>query len=275
MTVAATWKGAIEFSGFPVNVALHNRTKSRGSESFKTLAPNGQPVKSQYIDTEGNVVERDSTSKGYEVAKGQFAVLSPEALEAIGSGQRSTLVEPDSFAPLGSVPLELALATYSVTADAKVAGSEKSVNVLWNGLRKTGLAYVTRVTLSSRDAILVVWATDDALLAAALPFTTELNEVPSATLTENEAEAEMFESVVGAAYETRPFDHKSFESEYGARRRETIEAVLKGHKVEAPAEPAPAAEVPDLMAALKAAQAKAGGKPAKKPAKKAAKKVAA
>lgn len=141
MAAASAWKGAVEFAGFPVNVKLYGRTKSRSGESFKTLAPNGDPVRSVYIDSDGEQVERAECSKGVETSKGQFTALSTEAIESIASAEKSSMVTPSSFAPLDSIPLELATAAYAVVPDSDVAGADKSVGLIWNGLLDSGLAY--------------------------------------------------------------------------------------------------------------------------------------
>jgi non-homologous end joining protein Ku len=212
--MAATWRGAIEFTGFPVNIALHNRVKSRSGESFKMLAPNGQPVKQQYVDSDGNTIDYGECGRGIEVEKDKFKALSQEAIEQIKSGERSKLVEPLSFAPKHTLPLELAVASYAVTPDEKVDGSEKSCNVIWNGLRSTGLAYVTQVTVTagSRDAILALWADDKGLWAAALPFGQELADTPVPAFTEDEQASQMFKLAVDKLYEVKPLDIDAYTS---------------------------------------------------------------
>lgn len=262
---AAAWKGAVEFGGFPVHVRLFSRKKSRGSESFRTLAPNGLPVKSQYVDTEGNPVERSETSKGVEVSKDSFVALSPDAVEQIASMEKSTSVEPRQFSPLESVPLELATMSYVVIPDKDVAGADGPVNVLWNGLRKQNLAYCTQVAMrsGSRDSILVLYARDDGLYAAALPFGAELTDTPSHEFTEDKKAQGLFSQFVAASYkdELGSFDLSEYESEHAERRQKAIDAALSGKPVqmpEAPEQPAGG----DLMAVLEAAVAEEGGKAA-------------
>jgi non-homologous end joining protein Ku len=274
--VAATWRGAITFSGFPVNIALHTAVKSRSSESFRTLAPDGLPIRTQMVDSSGEVVEREDTRKGVQTGKDQWTALTPEAVDAIDSGQKSTVVEADSYAPVDTLPRHLATAAYAVTADDKVAGAQKSVNVLWNGLRASRLAYMAQATLRNggRDAILAIWATDDGLWAAALPFAGELHVAPDFGFTEDERAAALFQQVVerdADVVPTRPFEFPAWESEYRVRRQKAIDAVLAGEQVEAPTPVAESAAAPDLMAALAAsldsepaakpkARAKSGGR---------------
>lgn len=251
----ATWSGAVEFAGFPINVKLFSRVKSRSSQSFKTLAPNGAPVKQVLVDSDGQTVERDDCSKGVEISKGTFHALPPEAVEMIGSVERSVTLKIGYFAPAATVPLHASLGSYAVRPDEKIAGSEKPLNILWNGLRKTGEALVTEITprAGARDSILVITATDEGLQANMLPYVKELaTDIPAWEPTVDEEAAGVFETFVASMYESRDFDHAALKSSYTTRREEAIQAAIKGEKIEVP-EVAKAQEaVPDLMAAMQA-----------------------
>lgn len=250
------WRGAIELNGFPVNVQLFGRVKDRKGISFRQLDPkHKQPVTQQLVDIKGKVVNRDTLLKG--VPNGEtFVALNEDQATSIASAERSGVLTPDSFSPLASIDLSLAISTYAVRGDSKVAGSEKSVQTLWNGLHDMGLAYVSTITMrsGSRDAIIVFYATDTDLLAATLPFQAELNDVPAFVPQANSTQADLFRLVVGD--DIAPFDLTAFESEYAARRDAAVEAALKGKKV-APKKVAPKKEAApsDLEAALMASLA--------------------
>jgi non-homologous end joining protein Ku len=229
----ATWRGAIEFGGFPINVALYNRVRKQRVESFRTLAPNGQPIKQFNKDSDGNEITTAECDKGVEVGKDKYVALTPEAIEQITEGSKSEIVQPSRFVKTSELPFELAIDRYAVRADEKVAGASQSTNVLWNGLRKSGLAYVTQITVrgGSCDAILAVYATDTDLLAVALPFENELYDVPSTEFTQDKTQAAMFERVVESMYKVEAFDHSAHHSEYMERRTKAIAEVLSGQPV--------------------------------------------
>lgn len=269
MAGSATWRGAIEFNGFPINIALWPKVKSSRGESFRTLAPDGQPVKQVYLDSSGEQVTTAECSKGVETEKGVFKTLSPEAVERIQEGEKSSVLGASYFAPIESIPLEGSTNAYYVTADEKVAGADSSANVLWNGLRAQGLAYVTQATLraGSADVVLVVWASDKGLEAVALPFRPQVWERPAAAFAEDGAAADLFAQFIDDD-EVRPFNLDDFTSAYSERRKAVVDAELAGETVQGPEPAATEAAVPDLMAALKAS-VDAKKKPAKKPAAKA------
>jgi non-homologous end joining protein Ku len=265
------WRGAIEFAGFPVNVALYGRVRKQRNQSFRQIAPSGQPQKSAWpIDSAtGEQFDPELTRKGVELGKDQWAVIPPEALEQINSGVKTTVAEPAGFAPLDSIALDLAIDRFAVRADDQVPGSAKAVNIVWNGLRASGLAYVSQVSLGGgHDAILVLYvADDDDFRGVLLPFVHELYGVPGHEFAEDEKAASLFAQVLEAQHEPAPFDHGAFVSEYATRRQAAISAVLAGETIEV-RETVPAAdEAPDLMAALSAALEAGKGAPKKKKAK--------
>lgn len=283
----ASWSGALTLAGLPIHVRIYPRVKSRSGESFKRLAPTDQlPVKQQLVDTSGAVHEQAACLSGVEVGKGSYKALPPEAIELIGSAERSSVLEPEQFCPLASVPLELTLTSYAMTPDEKVPGSDMGVKIVWNGLRKGELAYVTQITprAGSRDSVLVIWGDADGLYANTLPFAAELQQVPEWDMVEDEQQAATFEAFVQAQYAEKigAFDHSVFESGYKQRRAEAVQAALAGETIVVPEVETAKAAVPDLMAAMQASIAQAPAAAAKKapaakpapakPAKKASKK---
>lgn len=279
-----SWTGAITFAGFPINVRAYPLVQSRSAKSFKTLAPNGAPIHTKRFDSDENEVELDDCRKGVEVGKDKYAVLDPAAVEMIQNAERSTNLDVIQFAPVASVPLHLATGHFRIVPDSKVAGAEGPVNILWNGLHDTERALVTEWVprSGSRDSIVAIHADEYGLTANTVPYKSELQDVPEWKPSPDEAAASMFGKFIAAQeYQLDDFRWSEMESSYEARRKQAIDAALKGETIEAPEAPTPAvAAVPDLMAAMAGAldDAKPTGKKAaaKKPAakKKAAAKAA-
>lgn len=279
---STAWRGAVEFAGFPVNLALYSRIKKQRNESFKTMTPDGEsPVASVYIDPRTDEqVARDKTKKAHVIGSGKSAkyhVLTDEAIEQIGSGVKTTIADLHQLAPVDTIAWDLAIDRFAVRPDENVPGAEKSVNVLWNGLREMGVAYVSQISTSGgMDSILALYATDNGLWGVLLPFEQELNDVPTHAFIEDEQAAAVFEQFAAQAYGDKiveRFDHSAFQSEYKARRKAAIDACLAGEPVVVDEPVEQESAVPDLMAALTAATAAA--KPKVKPAAKGRKKVAA
>ena len=266
---ARAWRGAVEFGGFPVHLALHAQKKSTRAASFRNLV-DGQPIVSKKFDWQGNELD-DSVEiqKGVSLGRGQFGIVSDEAIDAINAGEETRVIEPAGFAPIASVPIHQALQSYTVTPDEKVAGSDRALNIVWNGLAFSGLAFIAKVTLrgGAHDSMFAMWADDGGLWAVTLPFVEELYPLgvtqPAHAFTVDEAQADMFRKVVEAKYEVGDYIPTAYTSDYRERREAAIASALAGETIEVPATPAaPAAAAPDLMAMLEASLA--DSKPAKK-----------
>jgi non-homologous end joining protein Ku len=272
----AAWTGAINFAGFPIHLCAYNVLRSKSADSFKTLAPSGEPVKQVYVDANGEVVDRAECLKGVEVGKDKWRALPPEAVEAITEAERSVTLEPASFSERESVPLHLATGHFRLVPNTKIPGAEGPAGILWNGLRSSGRVLVTEWTprSGSRTAILVVHADADGLNANTLPYATDFNDVPEHAFEVNEQAEAMFGQFVEQNYALDDFSLEAFEDRYSKRRQEIIAKALAGEEIEV-AELAPtAAPAPDLMAAMAAsisgAKAKKSKTGTKKPAKSAA-----
>jgi non-homologous end joining protein Ku len=271
------WKGALELNiggvPLPVNVAFYARAKKARNKSFRNLAPSGQPVVSKSYDPSTD--EECEVQKGWDLGAGRFAVIDSETIEQISEGSKSKVLTPAQVVPLDSIALNLAIDRFAVRNDPDVAGSAPALNIVWNGLLKTGRAFVYQATLTgSHDGLVVLYATENGLWAALLPFEHELYPIPTPDedlFVENEQAATLFEQALEQGYELKPeFEHSAFVSEYATRRERLIQAAIDGKPI---VEAKPAAKdepVVDLMAALTAAANKPKPKATKKaPTKKA------
>ena len=75
----------ISFGLVAIPVKLYSATSSAGRISFNMLhAKDGSRLKQQYICAkEGTVVERHEIVKGYEFAKDQYVIFTPEEIKAM------------------------------------------------------------------------------------------------------------------------------------------------------------------------------------------------
>lgn len=258
MAARSTFAGALSIAGFPFNFRAFNAISSVKNESFKTLCKcHGEPIAQRNTcATTGAVL--DEVDKGVPHGAG-FHALPDATIESIKAVGKSVVLEPKGFPLVSTVPLTLATGSFRITHDPKVPGSDAPVATLWRVLHKTGRALVTEWTprAGSPDAILVIHADDDGLLANTLPWAVELTGAPVGecpTTVVPDAQVAMFEQAITTLYSTDPFDLNAHASAYKERRAKAIEAALDGKEPVAAPEPE-AAPVPDLMAALKASLA--------------------
>lgn len=282
MAARTAWTGSVNFGGFPIPLAAYSATSSKSADSFKSLCPcHSQPISQiKTCATTGEKIDNADLLKGAEMSKGNIYTLDKAALEAISSGESTKSVDVERFASYASFERHLWLAdkSFRIIADPKFPGSDKSANVLWNGLRASERVAVIDGWISragARPATLVIYADDDGLIGVTLPYERQLVAgLPAGGFGEDEKAAAMFEAFVDAQdYSTDDFDLGTYVDMYRERRDDLIAKAVKGEPIEA-ADVKPAAPSgPDLMAAMEAAMAGAA-KPKAKPARKAKAKAA-
>src|SRR3569833_181476 len=94
----------VSFGLVAIPVKLYSATRSTGSIHFNLLhKKDGSRLKQQYLCAkEGTVVERDEIVKGYEFARDQYVIFTPEEIKALEeAGSHS--VDVTEFVPLNAV----------------------------------------------------------------------------------------------------------------------------------------------------------------------------
>src|ERR1700730_373503 len=86
---------------------MYPATSDKENVSFHLLnGATGHRLKQQYVDNEtGTVVDRDNRVKGYEVAKGDYVIVSDEELAAIEVESTHTIEAKPHAAPVRVRPL--------------------------------------------------------------------------------------------------------------------------------------------------------------------------
>jgi DNA end-binding protein Ku len=268
------WKGTISFGLVNIPIALGVATQ-RSDPKFRTLdAESGQPIRQQMVSSarDDAVVERTETVKGYEVGKGQFVVVTDEELESVAVERRRT-IDIVSFIDIEEVDPVYYDRTYYV---APQEASNKPYTLLLEALKETGKAAVGKIVLSSKEHLVLLRPSGDALAIELLFYPEdvrissreEIEEIVHDTKVAK-AELDMAKQLVESL--SRPFDPNDFENEHKRDLMALIEKKLAGEEIQVAPEPEQREPVPDLMAALQASleqakdeKRKGGAKPATK-----------
>ena len=155
------WKGTISFGLVNIPIALGVATQ-RSDPKFRTLdAESGQPIRQQMVSAarDDAVVERTETVKGYEVGKGQFVVVTDEELDSVAVERRRT-IDIVSFIDIDEVDPVYYDRTYYV---APQEAANKPYTLLLEALKETGKAAVGKIVLSSKEHLVLLRPSGDAL----------------------------------------------------------------------------------------------------------------
>ncbi len=104
MAVRANWKGFLKLGDLSCAVALFTAASTSERIAFHMLnRKTGHRLHRQFVDAETEaVVEAAAQVKGFETAKGQYVVLTPEEIAAAGFVSDKTL-EIESFVACGEI----------------------------------------------------------------------------------------------------------------------------------------------------------------------------
>ena len=104
MAPRANWKGYLRLSLVSCPIALYPASSLSEKVSFNRInRKTGNRLKQQNVDSEtGEVVSRDDTVRGYEVAKGQYMIVEDEEIEAVQIESTRT-IDIDRFVPKNEI----------------------------------------------------------------------------------------------------------------------------------------------------------------------------
>jgi DNA end-binding protein Ku len=244
----------ISFGLVAIPVKLYSATVSSERISFNLLRQkDGSRVKQQYIAVnDGKPVERSEMVKGYEFAKDQYVMFSPEELKALEDATTHA-IDIGQFVPLDSVDPIFFDGTYYLAPDK---GGAKPYTLLATALRKAQQCAVGRWISRGKEHIVVIRPLQDGLAMHQLHFKAEVRDlkdlgIEAAPVSEPELKlAKQLIDQLGA----KRFDPNEYSDEHKARVEAAIQRKVDGKEVSLAEGPVTAkgGNVIDLMEALRA-----------------------
>ena len=243
----------VSFGLVAIPVKLFTATQSANSISFNLLhKTDGSRLRQQYVcPKEGVVVERDEIVKGYEFAKDQYVLFTPEeikALEEVGSHA----VEISEFVPIESIDPVYFDKTYYLAPDK---GAAKPYALLTAALRQAGRCGVGRWAARGKGYIVILRPIGDVLAMQQLHYVADVRRASEVDVPKTEvkpAELKLAQQLIDQQTADK-FDAEAYRDEVRARIEAAIEKKVEGKEITV-SETAPPGDgkVIDLMEALRA-----------------------
>jgi DNA end-binding protein Ku len=256
----------ISFGLVSIPTKLYTTNESSGDIHFNMLHDaDGARLKQQYICTKCNeVVDRDHTVKGYEHAKGQYVVFSPEELKALDAVATQTIAL-EEFVPASAVDPLYVEKSYYLGPDK---GGERAYKLIRDAMLETGLVGVASYSARGKQYVVALRPFHEGLILHQLRYAQEVkpwSEVPLPALPElKPAEIGLAKQIIQQiAHET--FAPEKYKDEVQERMMQLINQKVEGQEITIAPE-APAGKVIDLMEALKASLGMSGKADDRKPA---------
>ena len=265
----------ISFGMVSIPVKLYSATEASRAISFNLLHKGcGSRLKQQYFCAKEEVpVAREEMVKGYEFAKDQYVMFTPEELKALEeAGTHSA--EITEFVPLKSVDPVYFDKAYYLGPDK---GGAKPYALLARALRESGRCALGRWAARGKQYIVMIRPVEDlveGLVMQQLLYAGEVRSLRDVDIPKTDvkpAELKLAQQLIEQQSSDK-FDPAAYKDEVRERIEAAVQKKVEGQEITMTEAPEQGAQVIDLMEALRASLEK---KPAKKaqPEKPAAKKA--
>ena len=255
----------ISFGLVAIPVKLYSATASAGRISFNMLhGKDGSRLKQQYVCAkEGTVVERNEIVKGYEFAKDQYVIFTPEEIKALEEAG-SHAVDVTEFVPLDAVDPVYFDRAYYLAPDK---GGAKPYTLLARALRQTGRCALGRWASHGRDHLVMLRPLEAGLVMQQLLFSDEVRRIGDLEIEEaavKDAELKLAQQLI-QQQSRKSFDPGAHVDEVKQRIEAAIARKVEGKELTIAEDRGPMKpNVIDLMDALRASLEQAGRAPARK-----------
>lgn len=248
----------ISFGLVSVPVKLYSSAESAASISFNMVHKScGTRLKQQYICPKDEVVvEKDDVAKGYEFAKGQYVLFSPEEIKALDE-KATNSIDIGEFVPLAEVDRIYLDKVYYLGPDK---GGDRAYRLLGEALRETGRAALGQYAARGQQHLVLIRPKDGVLVLEQLHYNDELrpsSEVPLGEGDVKPTELALAKQLIEQT-STNEFHPEKYSDQVRGRVLAAIQQKVEGQEITAEPEQETGGKIIDLMEALKASLAKGG-----------------
>jgi DNA end-binding protein Ku len=250
------WTGAISFGLVTVPVKLYSAVSRKTVRFHQLSGKTGVRIQQKRVDpTTGDEVAYEDIVKGYELTPDRYVVIEPGELESLDP-KKTRSIEIEDFVALDEIdPIYYDHPYYL----APGPGGAKPYKLLLEAMRETGRVAIATVVIRSKQQLVAVRPMGDGVLGmATMVFPDEI--IDPSTIDElaavddveiNDRELSIAKQLVDSL--SGEFDPDKYRDTYREEVLALVERKAQGEQIAVqPEAEEEEAEVPDLMAALKA-----------------------
>src|SRR5213595_1678163 len=259
----------VSFGLVSIPVKLFSATEASRAISFNLLHKTcGSRLKQQYFCVKEEVpVAREDMAKGYEFAKDQYVMFSPEELKALEEVGTHT-ADVSEFVPISAVDPVYFDKAYYLAPDK---GGAKPYALFAKALRETKRCALGRWAARGKQYIVMIRPVDDGLVMQQLLYAGEVRSMKDLEIPKTEvkdAELKLAKQLI-EQQASDTFDPTAYTNEVAARIEAAVQKKVEGEEITLAEAPEGGAQVIDLMEALRASLEKKPKAETRKPPKRA------
>jgi len=252
MSARAIGSATVSFGLVSIPVKIYSAGETSSGVSFNLLHKKcGSRLKQQYVCPQDNeIVERTDMVKGYEFAKGQYALFSDEELKALQEKATQT-VEITEFLPTEKIDPIYFDKSYYLGPDK---GGDRAYKLLGKVLLQCRRSALARYAARGKQYLVMLRPVAGGLVMQQLRYADEvrsISEVPLGDAQIKDAELKLALQIVEQALSDE-FRPEAYEDAVRKRILAAIEQKVEGREITEEPQEEPKAQVIDLMEALKA-----------------------
>src|SRR5881394_2049939 len=224
----------VSFGLVSIPVKLFSATEASRAISFNLLHKAcGSRLKQQYFCVKEEVpVGREDMAKGYEFAKDQYVMFSPEELKAMEEAGTHTadIVE---FVPIDSVDPVYFDKAYYLAPDK---GGAKPYALLARALRDTKRCALGRWAARGKQYIVMIRPVEDGLVMQQLMYATEVRSIQDIEIPKTDvkpAELKLAQQLI-EQQSTETFDPASYKDDVRERIEKAVAKKVEGQEITMP-----------------------------------------
>jgi DNA end-binding protein Ku len=253
----------VSFGLVSIPVKLYSATEASRAISFNLLHKTcGSRLRQQYFCIKEDVpVQREDMVKGYEFAKDQYVVFSPEELKAMEEAG-THMAEITEFVPIDAIDPVYFDKAYYLAPDK---GGAKPFALLTEALRESGRCALGRWAARGKQYIVMIRPVEDGLVMQQLLYAREVRSMKDLEIPKTEvkpAELKLARQLI-EQQASDAFDPDAYKDEVSARIEAAVQKKVEGQQITLAEEPPAGAQVIDLMDALRASLEKRATAPSK------------
>jgi DNA end-binding protein Ku len=253
----------VSFGLVSIPVRLFSATEASRAISFNLLHKTcGSRLKQQYVCIkEEVVVPREEMAKGYEFAKDQYVMFSPEELKALEEAG-THMADITEFVPLAAVDPVYFDKAYYLAPDK---GGAKPYALLTEALKESGRCAIGRYAARGKQYIVMIRAVKEGLVMQQLLYADEVRSIKEVEIPHTEvkpAELKLAQQLIDAQSVDK-FDPTQYRDDVRDRVEKAVQGKVQGEEIVMTEPKEAGAQVIDLMEALRASLEKKSAAPSK------------
>ncbi|MGH8490948.1 MAG: Ku protein [Gammaproteobacteria bacterium] len=242
----------VSFGLVSIPVKLYSATEASRQISFNLLHKGcGSRLKQQYLCVKEEVpVAREDMVKGYEFAKDQYVMFTPEELKVLEeAGTHSADIT--EFVPLESVDPVYFDKAYYLAPDK---GGAKPYALFARALRESNRCALGRWAARGKQYIVMIRPVEDGLIMQQLLYSEEVRSIKEMDIPKievKETELKLAHQLI-EQQSSDAFDPSAYADEVRTRIETVVQKKVEGQEITMAEGPEGGAQIIDLMEALRA-----------------------